>query len=713
MTRSSNTRSKNTLIALTALSAAITSALGQEVPPPVQGSVSITGIHTDVRSDNRFRFEEYRDLSSGATGGMDLRGAGGPWWWNLFGENLGRDDQFIQLKGGRWGLLKFGIYGDDIVHNTTYGAVAPWTGIGTNHLNFTGSAPSTDVSTWNRFNYGVKHENVGGFAEGHATPDSPLYFRIQANTKKSDGLRPLGAAGTSPGGPAYELPVPINWTTTDVTGEVGYTTRRMHLALSYTYSKFEDDNETLFWRTPLVTNAASPNIEKSTIAGDNKLERLSLNGVFRGLPLDSTLALRGVHTKTTSGFAIFPTFLSVSAPNGFDRLANPSRPDFSGEVVNDSVSAAYNSHLAKGWDSKVYYNWYKRDNNSTAVTFTPSGGGSGGTCDVNLATGAGLSTCTTDFLHYEKNNAGVEFYHRIGAGNRIAFGYDYLDTERERIDYDRSKEQKAWIEFKTDWFELGDMRVKYYRLDRNSNFIAGNYGDGFERRQNRFDVAPVDRDVFKVTFDASPAPLFDIGVEGIYKVNRYKDTTLGRLKDERQELSFSAGYGDMKVFRVTAFADFEHTHYDSNHWVGDITNYPIETTSIYAWKADVKDRNWLVGVAADWMVNERLKVYGSFIWTKANGEVDFQAPPAANALPIDNYDNYRKQQLNVKATYAATKKVDVTLGGAYEKYTYSDIQMDGYIPNVRTGNNQNFLSGAYANPNYRGSVIYATLTYRF
>jgi hypothetical protein len=487
----------------------------------------------------------------------------------------------------------------------------------------------------------------------------------------------------------------------------------MHLSLSYTYSKFEDNNEFLFWRTPLVTNAASPNIEKSTIAADNKLERLAFNGVFRGLWLDSTLAVRGVHTKTTNGFAIFPTFLSVSAPNGFDRLANPSQPNFTGDVVNDSISAAYNSHLAKGWDSKVYYNWYKRENDSSQIVFTPSGGGSGGTCDVNNATGASLTTCSSDFLHYEKKNAGIEFYYRLAPGNRIALGYDYLDVERERVDYDRAKEQKAWVEWKTSMLEFADMRVKYYHLDRNANFLAGNFGNGFDKRQMRFDVTPLERDVFKVTLDSSPAPLFDVGIEGIFKVNRYKEVILGRTKDQRQELNLSASYGDMKVFRVTAFADFEHTQYDSTHWTGDITNYPVETSSTYKWVGNVKDRNFLVGLAADWVVNERLRFHGSYIWTKANGEVDFQAPASANALPIDNYDNYRKQQLDVKATYAATKNLDVTLGGAYEYYTYSDIQMDGYNPIVRTGSNQNFLSGAYASPNYRGSVAYVTLTYRF
>src|SRR6185369_3829988 len=98
------TRSKQTVIALTALAAAISGALAQEVPG-VTGSVSIGGISSNVDSQNPFRFDEYRDLSNGATGGFDLRTTGaGPWWFKGFGENIGRDDQFIEFKGGNSGV---------------------------------------------------------------------------------------------------------------------------------------------------------------------------------------------------------------------------------------------------------------------------------------------------------------------------------------------------------------------------------------------------------------------------------------------------------------------------------------------------------------------------------------------------------------------------------------------------------------------------------
>src|SRR5436190_13884327 len=111
MTRSS----RNSVIALTALAAAISAAYGQQAPgPEVSGSVTLGGIYSSTTGQNPqqnlFRFEEYRDLTNGALGGMDIRFKSDDWWNRLFGENIGRDDQYISLKGGKWGVLKYELY---------------------------------------------------------------------------------------------------------------------------------------------------------------------------------------------------------------------------------------------------------------------------------------------------------------------------------------------------------------------------------------------------------------------------------------------------------------------------------------------------------------------------------------------------------------------------------------------------------------------------
>ena len=141
-----------------------------------------------------------------------------------------------------------------------------------------------------------------------------------------------------------------------------------------------------------------------------------------------------------------------------------------------SVSAA--STPAQGLDTRLYYNYRERDDDSSVITF---------------ATGE-----TTEPFSYEKNNWGLDAYYRVNRGNRVGAGYDYLDTEREgRHDFDRTKDKRFFAEWRnTSWDDLA-ARLKYTRLERDSNFLQGNDGanPNDSAYLNRFvtDVRPLER----------------------------------------------------------------------------------------------------------------------------------------------------------------------------------------------------------------------------
>jgi len=697
-------------LVLTALAAAVPAALAQQVG----GSVSLGGIGTDVDGRNPWRLHEYRDLDDGVLAGFRLRADYGSWYHDLFGENLGRDDQFLEARGGRYGLFKYRLYADDVIHNWTFNAITPFSGVGSNNLTFTGTAPSTNTATWDGFDYTQQHKNVGGFAEVTPGVDSPFYFRVSGNRKKTEGLRPLGQAGGSPGGPVYELPLPLDWTTSDVSGEAGYSTKTMHLSASILYSKFEDNNDLLAWRSPFVTSG--PNGQLSTIASDNELWRYAVNATFRRLPMNSTLALRGTYSKLENSLPVQTSYVPGSAA-GVTRLANPSSTRFEGDVENTSLSATLNTSWARGIDSKIYYNFRQRENNSTRVVFTPGGPGSGGACDFSEETGALLTTCTPELLGFERRNVGAELAYRVSPGNRITGGFDYLDIEREdRHDFPRSKEKKVFVEWKSAILGWADARLKYHRLKRESEFGEEENPDLFTRFTRRFDAAPLDRDQLKVTFDFAPVEMLDLGAEFIYKRNDYKDVVFGRKSDSRREVILSAAYGRADGLRVSGFVDWERARYDSSHWAGAIATFPDPNTAgtAYPWDANVHDKSRLVGVAADWVVNPRLKLTASAIHQKNDGNVDFESiSNRGNPQDISNFENIKKTTLYLKGTFAAMKNLDVTVGAAYEKYDVDDALFNDYVYTLRTGTNQNFYSGAYAFSSYKASIVYAYLTYRF
>ena len=685
------------------------------------GSVSVTGYVNDVDSRNPYLFEKYRDLGDGITGGTDLwlHDPGGR--MRLFSENLGRDDQFIELSGNRYGLLKYSLYNDKIVHNLTFGAITPYTGVGTNNFTYpgaVGATPSTDITTWGRFDYEKKHDNYGGTFE-IAPWRSPFYFRATANQKKTEGLLPTGNAMTSPGGPFVELPMPIQWTTTDVSAEVGYSTKTSHYSLLFSWSKFEDDHELYSWRNPAITGSATA-FETSTISPSNDLWRVVGNAVWRQLPVASTLALRGTYAVGTSEVPIQTSF--PLTPTGAPRASNPDTTTFEGEVVYKTLSASLNSQLMRQLASRIYLNWNKQDNESTQVVFTPTGGNG---CDIDPVTGVAVTPprCTNDPFHYERRNFGIDLQYRLSPQNKFSGGWDWADVERERHDFHESEDNKLYVEWVNNSLEDLTARIKYQYLQRRSEFgfadinPFANNTNLFRFYLKPFDASDLDQNLVKLVLDWSPQRLLDLGAEFIYKDNNYKNVDLGRTGDKRQELYLSAAYGDPKAFRVSTFFDFETIRYDSTHYQGaptPLSSFPASPNATnFQWQSQVEDTNYVIGVAADWLPLTRLRFRGSYIYQETEGTVDFSANnPAAVIRNIPNYDSFTKHAFDLRAIYDLTKNVEVTIGAAWEKYKSDDAQFANYNYTQVAGG-QNFLSGAYAFPDYEAVLGYLTLKYHF
>ena len=213
-----------------------------------------------------------------------------------------------------------------------------------------------------------------------------------------------------------------------------------------------------------------------------------------------------------------------------------------------------------------------------------------------------------------KNNVGFDVYWRVARGQRIGFGYQHWDVDQNREDYDHHTDNVLFAEYKTTAIENVTARLKYEYLERRSNYLRGNSGvdandpNFLERFVGRFDLANLNQNKVKLTVDWSPMPLFDLSLEAIYKDNDYRDYTIGRTKDRRDEIYGSVSYGDPAKLRFTLFGDVENIKYDSAHRnVGaspcnarragpncyDPSSPPNSTA--YNWSATNKDKNWTVG----------------------------------------------------------------------------------------------------------------------
>src|SRR5690348_7595689 len=96
------------------------------------GSVGLGYRYVSTNAADPSKLTEYRDLTSSVTSTIDFKGRGDEYYFNGFGENLGRDDQYIDFRGGKYGVFKFQLYDNELRHNfgSGPGARTPYFGVG-------------------------------------------------------------------------------------------------------------------------------------------------------------------------------------------------------------------------------------------------------------------------------------------------------------------------------------------------------------------------------------------------------------------------------------------------------------------------------------------------------------------------------------------------------------------------------------------------------
>ena len=295
------------------------------------GSASLGLRLTNDTALDPSKLNEYRDLGSTAPLTMfDVKGRGDDYYVNLFGENIGRDDMFLDFRGGKYGVFKYQLYDNELRHNfgSGLGALSPYSGIGGAIL--TAVFPNPNVSNWNSFDHSYSRRDWGGMFEISA--NSPWYFRAEANEVKRSGINVIaGAQGTSPGNGFVDLPAPIDYSTKNYTAEGGYSSKAGHIAVNLTHSTFDNGNDVLRWSNGFFANG----LDTTILAPDNTFTKLSVNGNLRKLPGDSTLAGRVTHSKLTNDVAVQATMLSTGGANPATAASSPL---FRGDIKYTTVA---------------------------------------------------------------------------------------------------------------------------------------------------------------------------------------------------------------------------------------------------------------------------------------------------------------------------------------------------------------------------------------
>jgi opacity protein-like surface antigen len=305
-------------------------------------------------------------------------------------------------------------------------------------------------------------------------------------------------------------------------------------------------------------------------------------------------------------------------------------------------------------------------------------------------------------MFYTDRSFGSQLGFRLPANFRLIAGYTNKDTTyQDRVDAKKRKDDLYSADLSWSGLDFAVLKIGYEKLHRS-----------LERNEKediwRYDVAPQNRDTFKASVEISPVDNLSVTLGYKYKKTDYTDSGFGLKEDRRDEVYVDASLAVGKYAQISGYFDYDK-----------IRSYQVQ---LYDSKWDLwqREKNIDYGIGTDiFIIPKKLTLKLRYDYVRSDGSADFTyLDPLAlvdgrtnSNIDINNWDDYRKKALSLKAIYNIMKSVTVTAGYAYEQFKLNDAQLAGY--EYMVGAPDSYLTGAYKDQKYNANVLFMSLIYRF
>jgi MtrB/PioB family decaheme-associated outer membrane protein len=645
----------------------------------IEGEISATGKYIGVTGDEggKAKFTEYRDLKE--HGGLYARGRFSLDTPDSFlgfdMKDPGYDTQSYDLEGGMYGKFKLDLFYNETPHNITFDARTFFLGAGHDVLIGT---PNTNVGSWNTFDYSTERRKYGGSLKFDMF--KPFFFDASYAREQKEGIKPAGVFDFDTFGSLFEIPEPVSYLTNEVKLSAGYSQNPLFLSFNYFYSRFNNSNTNLFIDPAALT---SPD-NLLSLPNDNDFYKLAFKGAVK-LPFHSRFSTNISYGKGTSETTFVPTF--------------------DGKVKRYNYDVILTSNPIRCFDTKIYYKYYKWDNKS----------------------GVDPNVVEPFFFMYRTATYGTDLGFRLPYRFYLTAGYKYVDTKRSFHQVAEAlpdnKDNILFTELKWSGLDFMDLRVGYERMGRQTDWpnTAAHFTPADPTR--RFAYQAQDRDTFKACVDIYPIDNLNVGLGYKYKRSKYEGDGVaggvagpgffGLKSDKRDDFNFNVDYMIGKIAKVYGYFDYEKIKLNQDQ-------FSIEVGA--PWSVKQTDTTYGFGIGTDiYVIPKKLTFKFLYDYVKANGLADYSLDPATFGLTgfpinINRWDDYTKYGFKFKAVYNVTKALSVSAGYAYERFKYSDDQLNNYQFVVTPGLNDPstfLLSGAYKDQSYRANIVFGGATYKF
>ena len=654
------------------------------------GEISLDGTIKHA-GGSEAKANEYGDARSGVYGSAELQYRTPKDRIEFEAKDIGYDTQRYRLEGGRWDSYRYRFLYEEMPHNFTSDARTFYTNAGSGNLTYGAHPPTTNPDTWHAFDYSVNNRNMSGGLKLELM--KPFYMDIAVSKQKKEGIYPLSAAGTSPGGIAIEMPGLLDYTTDSIKAEAGYVSKPLFLSVSYLYSRFDNGVGVQNFRNPATVDTAAAT-DAYHLPPENNQYKLDFKGAVK-LPFQSKFNVNISTASAKSSARLESSYVddvtaaaSTIGVQGRSGLGLSS-PYFNGKVDTDNYNFVLTSNPVSFLDAKLFYKYYNKSNASDRIVATDT---------------VSAAVETNDLFDYRKQSYGLETGFKLPGSLRLSASYAYAKTDRERVDLPQNRDNLFGVDLRWSGLDFVTLKGGYERLDRAADFVG--LATGYEPLLRRFDAAPKVRDTYKVSAEFFPWENlnFDIGYK--YKKTNNKETLLGVTGDRGDEVNLDMNWQANKQVRLFAFVDFEKLSLDQR-----------ERQTAYDWTLNQVEKTYDYGIGADiTIIPKKLTLKLEHSQVKSDGNVDYTylgAIPAGRSQNDDltAWDSYRLVSYIAKATYELTKSITLSAAYAFQEFVYDDDQYAGY--RYAVGATPTYLTGAYLDPAYRSHVVFASVGVRF
>lgn len=660
-------------------------AAAQETPVPetsVSGYFGVGIVGSDISGEDGARFQRYRDLRNGLTGGpFRLNAERGSWLLNIEADNVGRRGQRYLAELERPGKFALQIEFDQVplFYSETTRTLYTETSPGVLRIDddirqdlADGVLSLSDaIDGVNAFDLTHRRRELSAKATYRVLPD--LDFHATFNSVQRNGTQQW--AGSFGFNPVVELASPVDHRTNTMSLGAEWGNQTGMVRLEYLGSWFNNDIQSLTWDHPLSTtdttsgsSTSSASQGRTAMWPGNTSHTLSAIGAIK-LPARSRLTGTVALGYLDQDAALLPFTINTALPT----IPLP-RATAEASARTLSTNLTFTSRPSRSVRINARFRSYDYDNKTPHFRSDAY---------VRMDYSFREGEIESEPFSKTRQNFDVDVAYSPIRFTSFKVGYGHGQADRTYRIFDTTTENTFRVSFDSTGNQYFTARVKYEFTRRTGKGFNPELLEhvGEQPGMRHFDIADRDRQRFTVIGTVIPSESLGIYLSAAVGSDDYGNSEFG-LQDNRHRvysIGVDAAPGDDVAFGLSyTYEDYETLQFSRSARPGDQFNDPTRNFA-----TEGGDTVHSLNAYLD-LLNVVPKMDFHFAYDRSTSDALYfytvgSSLPDPEQLPAVEND---LQRLTVDARYELNEQLSIGAIYWYDDYRVEDFALDGSIGNT-------------------------------